>query len=169
MEENRSFSEPWLEPPRSSSARMALLAGIGIGAAVMYFLDPDRGTRRRHILADKARRGLRVTGRELHNAAENARNHARGKVIELQHRIGEDPVDDARLVERVRAELGHHVERARAIEVTAENGRITLTGAVPFDQIERAAKTAESVRGVREIDNRLVTSADDPGLSQPEA
>lgn len=169
MEENRSFSEPYLEPRRSSSARMALLAGIGIGAAVMYFLDPDRGTRRRHVLADKARRGLRVTGRELHNAAENAKNHTRGKVLEMQHRATEEPVDDERLVERVRAELGHRVERARAIEVSAENGRVTLTGALPYDQIERAARAAASVRGVREIDNCLVTSAGDQNVAQPEA
>ncbi|MGH7638208.1 MAG: BON domain-containing protein [Gemmatimonadaceae bacterium] len=148
---------------------MALLAGIGIGAAVMYFLDPDRGTRRRHVLADKARRGLRLTGRELHDAAENAKNHTKGKVLELQHRMSEEPVDDQRLVERVRAELGHRVERARAIEVSAENGRVTLTGALPYDQIERATKTAASVRGVREIDNRLVTSAGDQGAVQPEA
>lgn len=169
MEENRSFSEPYLEPRRSSNARMALLAGIGIGAAVMYFLDPDRGTRRRHVLADKARRGLRVTGRELHDAAENAKNHTKGKVLELQHRMTEDAVDDERLVERVRAELGHRVERARAIEVSAENGRVTLTGALPYDQIERATQTAAAVRGVREIDNRLVTSAGDQEIAPPEA
>lgn len=168
MEEKRSFSEPNVEP-RGSNARMALFAGIGIGAAVMYFLDPDRGTRRRHVLADKARRGLRVTGRELHDAAENARNHTKGKVLDMSHRMTEDPVDDARLVERVRAELGHHVERARAIEVSAENGRVTLTGSLPFDQIDSAAKTAASVRGVREIDNRLVTSAGDQNVAQPEA
>lgn len=165
METNRT-------DPRSVSAhnsRLALLAGIGIGAAVMYLLDPDRGTRRRHILADKARRGLRVTGRELHDAAENAKNHTRGKVIELRNRFDEDDVDDARLIDRVRAELGHHVERARAIEVAAENGRITLTGALPFDQIERAAKTAASVRGVREIDNRLVTHAAEQDAAPHEA
>jgi osmotically-inducible protein OsmY len=165
MEENRRYPESSTAP----YSRVALLAGIGIGAALMYFLDPDRGTRRRHILADRTRRGLRVTGRELHDAAANARNHAQGKVIELTHRGNEAGVDDRQLVERVRAELGHHVERARAIEVAAENGRVTLTGALPFDQIERAASTAASVRGVREIDNRLVTSGGEQGPAQPEA
>lgn len=168
MEENRTSTDVY-SGPQPANSRLALLAGIGIGAALMFFLDPDRGTRRRHLLADKARRGLRVTGRELHDAAENAKNHTRGKVIELQHRLSEDQVDDTRLVERVRAELGHQVERARAIEVTAENGRVTLTGALPYDQIDRAARTAGSVRGVREVDNRLVTSSGDQGQAQPEA
>ena len=135
----------------------------------MYFLDPDRGTRRRHVAADKARRGLRVTGRELHDAAENAKNHAKGSVVELSHRMREHGVDDATLVERVRAELGHHVERARAIHVSAENGRVTLTGAVPFDEIERAARTAASVRGVQEVDNQLVTSGGEQYPLSPEA
>ena len=30
------------------------LAGIGAGAAVMYFMDPDRGRRRRALVRDKA-------------------------------------------------------------------------------------------------------------------
>ena len=168
MEENRIVLD--LTDGARGSSRMALFAGIGIGAALMFFLDPDRGTRRRHVLADKARHGVRVAGRELHDAAENAKNHTKGKVIELQHRLTEDQVDDARLVERVRAELGHHVDRARAIQVTAENGRVTLTGAVPYDQIEKAAKAAASVRGVREVDNRLVTSAGEQQFAaQPEA
>lgn len=163
MEENGAMTRS------TPNSRLALLAGIGIGAAVMYFLDPERGTRRRHVLADKTRRSLRVTRRELHDAAENAKNHTRGKVIELTHRLNEEPVDDARLVDRVRAELGHHVERARAIVVTAEGGRVTLTGEVPYDQIERAAKTAAGVRGVREIDNRLVSGPSEQGGAEPEA
>jgi osmotically-inducible protein OsmY len=165
MGENRTNTGSITTP----TSRLALLAGLGIGAALMYFLDPERGTRRRHVIADKTRRGLHVTGRELHDAAENAKNHTRGTVLELKHRLDDEPLDDARLVDRVRAELGHHVERARAIEVTAESGRVTLTGALPFDQIDRAAKTAAAVRGVREIDNRLVTSAADQGGAQPEA
>jgi hypothetical protein len=157
------------QPTPAPTSRLALLAGIGLGAALMYFLDPDRGARRRHVFADRTRRGLRQTGRELHDAAENAKNHTRGKVIELSHALGEDEVDDTRLQDRVRAELGHHIERARAITVIAENGRVTLTGALPYDQIERAARTVASVRGVREVDNRLVTGAMDSGATQPEA
>jgi hypothetical protein len=165
------IEEIYLSPERDSkpNANLALLAGIGIGVAAMYFLDPQRGTRRRHILADKARRGMRVTGRELHDAAENARNHARGKVTELRNRMREDGVDDNVLVERVRAELGHHVEHARAIQVTAENGRVMLSGAVPFDHISRAEATARSVRGVVDVDNGLVASAGEQGAPAPEA
>jgi len=57
---------------------LAILGGIGAGAAAMYFLDPDQGTRRRALVRDKAI-GLKndatrvVTGR-----AKDLRNRAQG-------------------------------------------------------------------------------------------
>lgn len=135
---------------------LTLLAGLGIGAAVMYLLDPDRGTRRRHIAADRARRAARLGGRETREAVENAKNHVIGKATEARNRMTEETVDDGQLVERVRAELGHHVEHARAIEVVAENGTVTLTGAVAPDEVGKAASTVAGVRGVQRVQNQLV-------------
>ena len=43
----------------------ALLGGIGIGAALMYLLDPDRGRRRRALVRDKAVHFARVSGDRL--------------------------------------------------------------------------------------------------------
>lgn len=41
-------------PPRDGVARsLDLLIGLGIGAAVMYYLDPDGGSRRRALARDK--------------------------------------------------------------------------------------------------------------------
>ena len=136
---------------------LLFLAAIGLGALIQYFMDSGRGDRRRHVLYDKARKALRLAGREAHDAAQNARNHVTGAAAELRSRIADSPVDDAQLVDRVRAELGHHVDRPRAVEVFAENGNVTLTGAMPEIEIRKAVATASSVPGVRSVDNKLVS------------
>ncbi|MGH7679743.1 MAG: BON domain-containing protein [Gemmatimonadaceae bacterium] len=142
-----------------------LLAGIGIGAAIMYFLDPDRGNRRRHLAGDQARKALRHRRRELHEAVENARNHAVGAMAEARGRLSREAVHDAQLVERVRSELGRHVEHPRAIDVFVENGNVTLTGAVAPSEIAEAENAACSVRGVQCVTNRLVAREADTGVS----
>lgn len=135
--------------------KSGLLAALGLGAVIQYFADPKQGDRRRHVLYDKIRKALRISAREAHGAVENARNHTMGAVHELRNRLADAAADDIVLVDRVRAELGHHVERARAIEVVAESGRVTLTGAVGAGEGEKAAATALAVPGVRSVDNQL--------------
>lgn len=135
---------------------LAVLAGLGLGAAVMYLLDAGRGARRRHVLADKARSVARMRARNVREATVNARNHAKGMVAEARGRIEDEDTPDTILVDRVRSELGHHVEHARAIEVFAEQGTVVLCGVVPPSEIEDAVRTAESVRGVACVENQLV-------------
>lgn len=134
----------------------SLLIGVGLGAAIMYFLDPDRGARRRHMTYDRAGRALRIGTRELRDAAEDAKNHTLGTIAEVRNAREEGPVEDDRLVDRVRAELGHHVEHPRRIEVFAESGRVTLTGYAAADEIEKAERTVKGVRGVNAVTNELV-------------
>jgi len=141
-----------------SNPLVTVLAGIGIGAVAMYFLDAARGTRRRHVVGDKTKSALRSGRRALHDAVENVKNHTRGTVVETRARLHEERVDDVQLIERVRAELGHHVGHARAIEVYAEDGNVLLCGAVPVEEIAEAERTTSAVRGVRCVDNQLASS-----------
>jgi osmotically-inducible protein OsmY len=133
---------------------MPLLAGIGSGAALMYFLDPVRGRRRRAMARDKTTSALNTAERELKDRGEDLRNRARGAAAELRH-AGDDHPSDDQLVARVRSELGHQVEHARAIEVTAEQGRVTLRGPVLSSELSDVLATARKVRGVEAVENRL--------------
>jgi osmotically-inducible protein OsmY len=139
-----------------STGLVALLAGLGIGAALMYLLDPDRGARRRSLIRDKAARASRVTGRELVERAQDVKNRARGQVAELRDRLGAgDQLDDDQLVARVRAELGHRVDRARSVEIAANNGEITIRGQVPPDGVDDIVAAVRGVRGVKQVYNEL--------------
>jgi osmotically-inducible protein OsmY len=140
---------------RQSTNAFTLLAGVGIGAVLMYFFDPDRGTRRRHMVADQTARSLRKAARRFRDQAENARNHVRGTAAEFRARRRRGDVDDDVLVERVRAELGHHVRHTSAIEVSATGGRVILSGPVLAAELDDVLTTIAGVRGVRGVENLL--------------
>lgn len=61
---------------RNNESFLMFLAGLGTGAALMYFLDPDRGGRRRALLRDQAvaltndaREAIDATTEDLSNRA----------------------------------------------------------------------------------------------------
>jgi osmotically-inducible protein OsmY len=138
-----------------STGVVALLAGLGIGAALMYLLDPDRGARRRSLIRDKAGRASRVAGREIVERAHDVKNRAQGQFAELRGRFADDALDDDQLVARVRAELGHRSDRSRAIEIAASDGAITLRGQVPPDGVDDIVAVVRGVRGVKQVNNEL--------------
>lgn len=133
----------------------ALLAAMGLGAALMYFLDAESGARRRNTLRDQVASAARQAADALRDRSSHARNRAVGAVAEVRGRLGDDDVADEQLVARVRAELGHHVEHMRPIEVTAENGTVTLSGPLPAEEMPAVLAAAEKVRGVQQVENRL--------------
>lgn len=161
----RSFTDmsstpaaPVAQPSRTAArpALSTLLVGVGIGAALMYFLDPGRGARRRHVAADKALSVGRDLQRAMRNVTRDSTNRVRGTVAELRGQMSDEQVDDDRLVARVRSELGHHVEHARPIEVVAEGGVVTLRGHVAEGEVPEVVAAVEKVRGVQRVENLLV-------------
>ena len=63
---------------------LALLTGFGIGAALMYLFDPDRGGRRRALIRDKAVKLNRQTRDALEGKAKDLSNRAKGVAHELK-------------------------------------------------------------------------------------
>ena len=61
----------------------ALLAGCGIGAALMYMLDPGRGARRRALARDKALKYARVAGERFGKKSRDLKNRARGVAAQV--------------------------------------------------------------------------------------
>lgn len=65
-----------------------LLCGVAAGAALMYFLDPDRGRRRRALLRDKAVGLSNDLGEAATGTARDLRNRAQGLVAETGSALG---------------------------------------------------------------------------------
>ena len=144
-----------------------LLFGMLTGAGLMYFFDPIRGRSRRARLQEQFGGAVRDAQDELDDRAEDWGNRSRGAAAEVAGRIPAEPVDDRTLETRVRSAIGHDISHPGAIVVEAENGRITLRGPVLADEVEGLIEVVQSVRGVRQVSNRLEvhqTQGSVPGL-----
>lgn len=142
---------------KSAATNLILLtAGLATGALIMFLLDPDAGRRRRKLAADKARRMGKVAGRKFRQNAQYARNMARGRMHEMRDRtMGEGPIPDDLLVERVRAQMGRGVRHTHALHVSARDGVVTLRGPILAEEVDVLLHNVRNCRGVKEIHNEL--------------
>ncbi|HJP95111.1 MAG TPA: BON domain-containing protein [Pyrinomonadaceae bacterium] len=130
-------------------------AGLGLGTGLMYLLDPDRGKRRRALLRDKCVSAARKTGEAFECTAHDLRNRSRGIIAEIQSRFSSEPVDDAVLIDRVRSKLGRIVSHPGAIQVTAQNGNVTLAGPILTAEVPELLTCVKSVAGVNDVIDSL--------------
>jgi gas vesicle protein len=129
--------------------------GTGIGAAMMFLLDPQRGRRRRALVRDKAVHAVRRTERVFGARSRDWGNRARGAAAQVKKRLRRREVSDDVLEERVRAEMGHVVANPGSLRVTARRGRATLSGAVLAVEEDPLLSRVSAIPGVLQIENRL--------------
>jgi hypothetical protein len=143
------------------------LVSAGLGAGLMYLLDPDRGRRRRALLRDKLGHLAHEARRGLGLATHDLANRSRGVVAETRHRITGGRAPDEVLEERVRARIGHVVSHPHAIRVRASRGRIELTGVILAHELASCIEAVEGVPGVRGLELSLEAheSPDIPALA----
>lgn len=132
-----------------------LMSGLGVGAALMYFLDPDRGVRRRAMVRDKLVHGVNVAGDAAGTALRDSANRARGVAAEARSRLRRNGTDDRVIEARVRATLGRIVSHPGAVFALGENGHVTLAGDVLASEAERVVSEVGRVRGVVGVTNQL--------------
>jgi hypothetical protein len=130
-------------------------AGVAAGAGLMYFLDPGRGARRRADVAQRAGRVLHDVEASVEAGARDLRHRAGGLAHEARARVSKEAAPDEVLVERVRAKLGRVTTHARAVDVAAQGGRVTLSGPVFAAEHGRVLRSVRLVRGVRSVEDRL--------------
>jgi hypothetical protein len=143
-----------------------VLAGAGIGAALAFLLDPNRGNYRRALIRDQVTHAARITRDGLDATARDVSNRTRGIAAATRGRFSHGPVGDEKLVERVRAKLGRACSHPRAIDVYARDGEITLSGPILAGEVTRLLSVVSSIRGVRNVRNYMEShdNADVPSL-----
>lgn len=131
------------------------MAGALAGSALMYFLDPRTGSRRRAVVRDKAVRALHVAEEATGKTARDLAHRSRGLIAGVAGRIDRELVDDDTLAERVRAELGRVTSHPHAIKVTCQNGVVQLNGPILKREKKRLLRAMKRVPGVLELHDLL--------------
>jgi uncharacterized membrane protein len=136
-------------------SRNSLFASVGLGASLMYFLDPIHGARRRSRMRDRC---FHLMHRTTHAAATTRRDlkhRWQGLVALLQNGGRFEDVDDDVLKERVRATMGHFVSHSHAINVGASAGVVTLDGQIVEKEAANLLSAIRRVRGVKRVIDAL--------------
>ena len=99
-------------------------SGLFLGAALMYFLDPQRGRKRRARIGEIATHARRVERDLVSKAVRDAQHRARGLSERIKHPLATE-VADGVLQSRVRAAL-----RSGGLKKTSGGPKGTTTASV---------------------------------------
>lgn len=144
----------------------AFLVGLGVGAALTYLLDEDRGAYRRAVLRDRTLSLGRHAVAALDAALRDLVHRTQGLGARARGLLFGEAVSDGVLVERVRAQMGRCASHSRAIEILAKDGIVTLSGPILAGEAQVVVRRVKAVRGVRGVENELEVheTADIPDL-----
>lgn len=142
-------------PDEGYAGLWAGLAGFGVGILAMYFLDPDRGGRRRALVGDKFASATRRLPEAARVTARDVSNRARGAWAEVTNLFSSDNASDQVVEARVRSKIGRVCSHPHSVQVTAKDGLVTLDGVVLASEVPEILKCVAWVRGVKSVDNRM--------------
>ena len=135
---------------------VSLVGGASLGAGLMYFLDPDRGRRRRTLMRARGNRLSRKTLEFADSTRLDVRNRAEGMSEAVKSWIQPTPpVSDRTLTERVRFALGRYSRHPAMIDVHVTDGTVTISGPVLEAEFDAICHAIARIPGVAQIFNRL--------------
>ena len=135
-----------------------LLAGV-VGAALMYFLDPKSGNRRRKMTVQQVIGAAHHSSKRVAHAARSTTARLHGLWLHLTHLKPTDrpTPNDETLTQRVRSRVlrDPHLSRHR-ININSEYGVVVLRGEVDEpEQMRHLEKEARGIPGVQGVHNLL--------------
>jgi uncharacterized membrane protein len=134
---------------------LRLLGIAGLSAAVTYLWDPGHGRRRRALLRDRIVSAGRDAGDALQTTSRDLANRTQGMLARIQRWRGGPAPSDRVIAERIRSQLGVLVRHPRSIDVAVSDGRVTLTGPILRDEVDRLVARVGRMAGVKTVENRL--------------
>jgi hypothetical protein len=135
------------------TAIVGLLAGVQLGYAISYYLDPDAGGRRRAQLRGRWTKVGRRSARSSGRVARHAAAQLVGIFERLVHRRPGE-VDDATLLDRVESALFAQPEIPKgAINLEVRDRIVVLRGELGPIDIERVHEAVARMPGVHGVDD----------------
>jgi osmotically-inducible protein OsmY len=138
------------------------LFGAAAGAAAAYFLDPDNGTRRQHLLRDRTMAAGRGVASEAERKASYAGGVAEGVVAKATPGTGEsgEELNDPALARKVESEIFRPADAPKdKVDVNVEDHIVYLRGHLDSgDQAKELVEAARNVEGVRDVESLITFS-----------
>lgn len=163
-----SFSAPRVSMPslvmcdrhavsRGRAAWMCVASSVGTGL-ILFFVDPERGRRRRHAVRDQVMARLRRMGRWFTGMIRGAASETYGVSHRIVHLVPRETAitDDETLRQRVESQLfrDRHVPKGH-LNISAEHGMIIVRGEldspIEIAQLEERVRHIAGVRGVQNL------------------
>jgi uncharacterized membrane protein len=132
-----------------------LILGGVLGAAVMYFFDPQSGRRRRARTGDRVVHAAKVANEAGRITARDTVQRAHGVLAGTKRLFRREEVADDTLADRVRAALGRVVSHPHAIEVAVDQGHVGIAGPILAEEVRSLLRTVRAVAGVRGVSDHL--------------
>lgn len=160
----RQTTERTFQRDPSGAPRIGLtfIAGVAVGAALTYLLEPRLRLRRQALLRDKtvsfAHQSITL-GSKL---ARHTRNRLQGLIAITSDLFRPEGMDsDAKLESRVRSALGRATRHAHSVSVTVDRGRVSLRGSLAPHEAGLVIRATEHVKGVKQVENLLTPPAEE--------
>lgn len=134
------------------------IGGMAVGALAMYIADPSEGRRRRALLQDKMTHYSHQTQKMVGSTVRDARNRLTGLQSEASRMMSSrqaKPLDNHVLEARVRSRIARAMPEFDEIEVTADDGIITLSGDIHADYEDQLIELVEGIPGVEGVNHGM--------------
>jgi hypothetical protein len=131
--------------------------GAGVGAGLMYLLDPQGGRGRRAVARDKSVSALKQGGKAAAKTSRHLGNKTRGLVARTGSKLRESDLaeEGQKLLKKVHKAVRATVSHPSAIDPILEAGRVHLHGLVLASEVARLIAAIEAVEGINGVENRL--------------
>jgi hypothetical protein len=135
--------------------------GVGLGAGLMYLLDPQGGRGRRAMARDKSVSALKKGGTVAAKTSRHLGNKTKGLVAEAGSKLrnsdlaGDLANNGQALLKKVERKIRKAVSHPTAIEPILEGGKVMLHGLVLASEVAGLLAAIGSVQGITEVENKL--------------
>ena len=140
------------------SLMSSVATGLGFtaaGMAAMYFLDPQRGARRRGLIGNQFSGTTARAPKMMKAAGQDLANRAYGMWAEATNLFRSDDASDQVIEARVRSKMGRVISNPGAVQVNVMDGNVTLEGDVRESEEAALLACVNKVRGVKSVENSL--------------
>lgn len=133
----------------------SLLYGLGLGAGLMYFLDPQHGNRRQAMVRDQIYHMQNKGDEAVQTGVRDLRNRTRGILAEGMGMLSQEGIPDHLLEERIRARLGFLTRHPSAVQVSVQNKKAVLAGDVLQNEVDHLVSGVRQIRGIEDVQSNL--------------